>query len=534
MRRRPLRARAGRDTPGTTLCCTARWTALASALGCLGVSPGVHAERWTASAGASATETFNHYSGAGQAGDGTTTAVSGTLSFDGQGARVKLHGTLSASEVYYAGQGQGNASFAPGASVVGQVEAIEKFFFIDATVNVSQTYASPFGPQPAGLAIPTANRYTAETYSVSPYIQGVLGSTVAYHVRDDNVWTSSSSYGDSSVRPPATYSNNFDARLDSVTGGPNGWSADYNRTTYDSGSGQGDYILQLARLIDSYRIDPQLDLSARAGYEHDHFPAESAIGNSTQGTFYGAGAHWRPTERSDINGFWEHHYYGSAYSWTISHRLPNIALSASFVRGLSSYPQLALLIPSGVPVAQFVDAAFATRIPDPVARAQAVAQFMAQSGLPPTLISPLNVYATSVTLQNTASASAVWFGKLNSVAINIYRSESESVISQTALPEPFALGANSVQVGGGVNYSYRISAFTSFTATASYATAKPTGEQNDVDFRTHNYNTSMALTTTFSPKTSGSVGVSYFIFDTAGSSGRQSTLSLFATVSHNF
>jgi uncharacterized protein (PEP-CTERM system associated) len=481
----------------------------------------------------SASETYNHYSGSGAPSDGTSTALTGSVNFDGEGARVKLRGTVSATEVLYTGQGASN-SFAPGASVFGSVEAIEKFFFVDATVNVTQTYASPFGPQPSGLAIPTANRYTAETYSVSPYIQGVLGSAVAYKVRDDNIWTSSQTYGDSSVKPPATYWNNFDAQLNSVTGGPNGWTAQYTRQFYDSGASTGNYTLQLARFIDSFRIDPQLDVSARLGYEHDSFPAESAIGNTTQGTFYGAGAHWRPTERTDVNGWWEHHYYGSSYSWTISHRLPNVALSANFSRGLSSYPQLALLIPAGVPVAQFLDAAFTTRIPDPVARAQAVQQFLAQSGLPPTLISPLNVYATTVTLQNIATASAVWIGALNSVTFTVYRSESESVINQTTLPEPFVFGANSIQVGAGVSYAHRVSALTNFNASLNYSTARPTGQESDLNVQTHNYNATTGLTTSFSPKTSGSVGVSYFIFDTAGSIGRQSTLSLFASISHTF
>jgi uncharacterized protein (PEP-CTERM system associated) len=497
-------------------------------------SGAAQAERWTTGASASATETYNHYSGPGQPGDGTTTSVSGAVSFDGEGARVKVRGTLSATGVLYAGQGASD-SFAPGASVFGSVEAIEKFFFVEATANVTQTYASVFGPQPPGLSIPTANRYTAETYSVSPYIKGVLASSVNYMVRDDNIWSTSQSYGDSSIKPPGTYANNFDAELSSATSGWNGWSASYNRQYYDPGGGSGSYVLQLARLVDSYRIDPQLDVSARLGYEKDSFPAESAIGNTTQGTFYGAGVHWRPSERTDLDGWWEHHYYGSSYYWTLTHRLPNVDLSAVFSRGLSSYPQLALLIPQGVSVAQFLDAAFTTRIPDPVQRAQAVQQFLAQSGLPPTLISPLNVYATTVTLQTTASLTAVWVGALNSLSFTVFRSESESVVNQSALPEPFNLGVNSIQTGAGASYSHRLTAFTNLVATAGYSTARPTGDQEAANnVRSNNYYASASLNHNFSPKTSGSVGVSYYIFDTENVSGRQSTLSLYATISHTF
>jgi uncharacterized protein (PEP-CTERM system associated) len=497
-------------------------------------SGGAHAERWTTGASASATETYNHYSGSGQPGDGTTSSVTGSVSFDGEGARVKLRGTLSATGVFYGGQGASD-SFAPGASVFGYVEAIEKFFYVEATANVTQTYASVFGPQPPGLAVPTANRYTSETYSVSPYIKGVLASRVNYLVRDDNIWSVAQDYGGSSIKPPATYSNNFDAELSSATGGTPGWSAQYTRQYYDPGGGSGAYILQLARAIASYRIDPQLDVSARVGYENDRFPAESAIGNTTQGSFYGAGLHWRPSERTDLDGWWEHHYYGSSYNWSLTHRLPNVALAANFTRGLSSYPQLALLIPAGVSVSQFVDAAFTTRIPDPAERARAVQQFLAQSGLPPTLVSPLNVYATTVTLQTTASVSAVWVGALNALDFTVFRSENESVVNQSALPEAFSLGVNSVQTGAGVSYTHRLSSFTNCVAAASYSTAKPTGsDEVGGNVRTHNYNLSAALNTQFTPKTNGSVGVLYYIFDTANLGGHQSTLSLYATISHTF
>ncbi|HTS23448.1 MAG TPA: TIGR03016 family PEP-CTERM system-associated outer membrane protein [Casimicrobiaceae bacterium] len=493
-----------------------------------------HATKWTTSASVDATETYNHYSGPGQPGDGAVTTLTGTLGFDGEGARAKLHGTLSATELLYAGQGQSN-SFAPGASIFGEIEAVERFFFVDATANVTQTYVSPFGPQPGNITTPTANRYTSESYSVSPFIKGVLGSQVSYLVRDDNVWTTSQNYGDSTLKPPSSYWNNFDAEFNSVSSGPNGWSASYSRQYYDPGVGPGSYILQLLRAIESYRIDPQVDVSARVGYERDSFPADSAIGGTTEGAFYGAGLHWRPTDRTDLNGWWEHHYYGSAYYWTLSHRLPNVSLSASFSRGLTSYPQLALLIPAGVPVAQFLDAAFTTRIPDPAQRALAVQQFLAQSGLPPTLVSPLNVYAPTVTLQNSASASAVWVGGLNSLTLIVYRTESESVIQQSALPEPFTFGANTIQTGTGLGYSRRLSGVTNFVASLSYATTRPNGgDQPAANVRTTNYNATASLNTQFTPKTSGSVGVTYFLFDTENLDGRQSTLGIYASVSHSF
>ena len=137
------------------------------------------------------------------------------------------------------------------------------------------------------------------------------------------------------------------------------------------------------RLILPYQIDPQLQIAPRIGYEKDDFPFRS-----NQDIVYGIGGSWSPTDRTQVSGFWEHRFFGSSYSAQLSHRLPNAAISANFSRGLTSYPQLALAIPAGATVTQFLDAAFTTRIPDPAERAAAVQQFLATTGLPPTLDGP--------------------------------------------------------------------------------------------------------------------------------------------------
>jgi uncharacterized protein (PEP-CTERM system associated) len=275
-------------------------------------------------------------------------------------------------------------------------------------------------------------------------------------------------------------------------------------------------------------------VSGRGGYERDRFAVAPAI----EGAIYGGGLTWKPTERTLVDGYWEHRFFGSSYAFQATHRLPNIALSANFSRGLTSYPQLAVLIPAGVNVAQFLDAAFTTRIPDPAERAQAVAQFLAQSGLPPTLVTPVNFYSRTLTLQEIESLSAVWVGALNTVAFTVFRTDSEAVSGQgTTLPAQLQFVSNNTQTGAGVSYSHRLSGLTNLIASLTYSTTTPNNNTDTTvaNVRTHNFNTFVAVNTRFSPKTSGSVGVSYFVFDTAGSSGgNPSTLSVYATISHTF
>ncbi len=506
-------------------------------------------DNWTYQASAGATETYNHYIGADQPSDGFVTSLTAALGIHGEGARLKLNGTVGGTEVLYAGQGESN-SFAPNVNLAASLEAIEKFFYVDATANISETFVSPFGPQPGNLTTPTNNRYISQTYSVSPYLKGVIAPDIAYSLRDDNVWTPSATYGNSSVKVPTTYYNNLNGQMSSVLGNGGGWTLQYTRQSYDNGVDTGTYLVQVGRGIASFAVDPQLTLSLRGGYESDQFPALTGAGGaflpsqSNQGAIYGGGIDWRPTDRTLVNGYWEHQFFGSAYNWQVTHRLPNIALSALFTRGLSSYPQLALLIPAGVTVAQFLDAAFATRIPDPAQRAAAVAQFLAQTGLPPTLVSPLNFYATQITVQQTASFSAVWVGVVNALGFTLFDLKSEEISgSGSALPPAFQSGANSTQTGAGVNFSHRLSAFTNLVASAVYTTTTPNGNTAETlgSVRTKNYNATVSLSTQFTPKTNGSVGVTYFLFDTPGSSSvpstsipRQATVGLYASIAHTF
>lgn len=509
-------------------------SAALGALVCMAAAADALADNWRYSASAGATETYNHYIGADQPGDGWVTSLTAALGIHGEGARLKLNGTVAGTEVLYAGQGQSN-SFAPNVNLLASLEAIEKFFYVEATANISETFVSPFGAQPSNLTTPSNNRYIAETYSVSPYIKGVIAPNIAYSLRDDNIWTPSSTYGNSSAKVPTTYLNNLNGQM-GPPAAPWGWTLQYSRQDYDNGVISDRYIVQIGRGIVSYAFDPQFTVSARGGYENDRFATAPTI----EGPIYGFGVDWRPTDRTVLDGHWEHQFFGSSYSWLLTHRLPNVALSANFSRGLSSYPQTALLIPAGVDVAQYLDAAFATRIPDPAQRAIAVAQFLAQTGLPPTLISPLNFYASTITLQETETLTAVWVGGLNTLTFTVFRVKSQQVTGQgtQALPPALQFGVNNTQTGGGVSYSHRLTALTNFVANAIYIMTKPNGSTDVATgtVRSKNFNASASLTTQFTPKTNGSVGVTYFKFDTPGENTipTSTTVGVYASINHTF
>src|SRR4029434_8585610 len=167
------------------------------------------------------------------------------------------------------------------------------------------------------------------------------------------------------------------------------------------------------------------------------------------------------------------------------------------------------------------------RIPDLVQRAQAVTQFLAQTGLPPSLVTSLNFYSPQISLQQTESVSAVWVGKLNSMGVTVFRTKYESAQAPLeGLPNELGFATNNTQTGVSLSYSHRLTGFTNLVASTSYSRATPNGgDDNANSVRSDNFNASVSLNTQFSPRTSGSVGLTYFTFSSPGGSiGDQSTV----------
>ena len=534
---RPLRGIRFRP-PAAVTPARCAWRPFIAGIGCVALAAPALAENWRITPSASISETYttdaNYTVGGNSTGDFITT-VSGALQINGAGARARLNGSVSATGLFYAKETQNN-SFAPSAILSGNIEAIEKFFFVDAQVNVSQTFFSPFGPQPGNLVNATANRYTSQTYSISPYIQGRLGGTnISYLVRDDNIWTLASQYGNTSVSDiPNTYLNQLDATMSSPAA-PWGWKLEYAGTRYSPSDRDtfGKYTIQVGRAIAIYQYDPQIQISARGGYEKDEFPL-----TGSQDVIYGAGLQWFPSDRTQVSGYWEHRFFGSSYSAQIGHRLPRTALSLTFSRGINTYPQNALTIPAGVNVPTFVDAALTTRIPDPAERALAVQQLIAQAGLPASLASPVNIFSGNVLLQTTLTAGAVLLGQRNSLAFNVYYTKSNAIAGTgSVLPPILQFSQNNTQKGGGVAFSHKLSGMTNFTAGATYS--RTTSNDSIGNFpaaESNNYFAGAGITTQLGPKTSASFGVNYTKFSPTGELDVTTTNSfnVVAGVNHTF
>ena len=347
------------------------------------------------------------------------------------------------------------------ANLLGNVEAVEKFFFIEGAVNVSQQYLSPFGAQPAGNIGVTNNRYTAAGFRLSPYIKGVfhdghdLPASLRQHLEQ-------SRSGADRVRLDVV----VHAALDRPARQPDPYfrlEPGSERVEHPIHEIEQAVTNEIVRGYLNYRPDPQVLLYGIGGYEWNNYYL-----TQSSNVVYGAGGEWRPTERTNVKGNLQHRFFGPEYLAAVTHRNPYTAFDVNASQNISTYPQQLFAAPAGGDVAALVNAAFTD--PDSgsgAARRRRSKLFCQTSGLPSTLQSPLNYYVQQVFLYEQQSATFTLLGLRNSTAFALYNRKQEVISGGTgvALPAPFGALNNNTQRGGAITYSHRLTPLSDLNAT---------------------------------------------------------------------
>ena len=342
------------------------------------------------------------------------TQITPSITFRESGGRFKTNGFVSLPILKYARTSE-NDTVVPLVNVLATAEIIERVFFVDATINVQQQFNSPFGARPVTLDSSTANRFTAQSYNVSPYLRGVRGD-YSYELRDDNIWTKSS--GTLSSIPDSSYSNIIVGRiLKRPT--PLGWTIDYDRSDVKF-SDQEPLITQLVRARAVWQVDPQVELSAGGGYENNRYTL-----TSYKDTIYNVGARWRPTERTVVNANIEHRFFGASYSFEFDHRTPLSVWSLHASRNTTTYPQQLASLPAGSSVVALLNQLLLSTIPDPVQRQAYIDQLISSGSVPLLTSGAVNLFTQQVLLVEQANASVGLIGARNTLYFSVFREHSE-------------------------------------------------------------------------------------------------------------
>ena len=332
------------------------------------------------------------------------TQITPTVTFSGIGARARVIGNIALPVLLYARTGSENNDVYPTAEIFGRVEAIERLFYVDGAISVTQPFLSPFGAQPPGLSNATENRYTQATYRISPYVRGTTPNDIAYELRNNSIWSNISS---APIDTSNSYTSEWIGRIDTPVA-PLGWSA-YLSAVDIKYSDQASQRLNVATFGPRYAYDPQLRFSLIGGYEANRFPFTDYTG-----AVYGGGVEWRPGPRTSVTANVEHRFFGTGYLANLSHRTPLSVWGLSASRSVTTYAQELTTVTGTSSIPGLLNQLFTSRIPNAETRQEEVDRYVQSQGLPTSLSTPVNTYSEEVLLAENFSASAGLLGTRNS------------------------------------------------------------------------------------------------------------------------
>jgi uncharacterized protein (PEP-CTERM system associated) len=420
--------------------------------------------------------------------------VSPGVDVDLRSARLELRGTVHAPIVVQTdGDGRGTRVY-PQVALVGRIEAIENLFRIEGSASVTQQYFSPFGARSPSLANDVANRYTSQSYRVTPVIEGEVGSLISYQVRDDNIWTI---VGDTPGDASNSYSNRFSASVNRAAT-PLGWRLEFFRDQIDFRNDATERD-QIARVYATWRPDQQLELGLIGGYEQLKLQFDEQ-----ESVVYGALVRWRPTARMSLDANWQYRVGGPNYNVSFANRTPLTVWSAEFSRGISNYPTELLEFPAGTTVPALLDQLFLSRIPDSAERDLAVARFMQEQGLGTVLAEPFTLFGNQFRVVERIRASVGLLGVRNDLFFNVYRVRTSPITRTVEAPIDLPASEGTTQYGAGATWTTRVSSVSNFQLAADLVRAESddlAGRHTDQGFIRAN------ITTRLSPQTSTFAGL---------------------------
>jgi uncharacterized protein (PEP-CTERM system associated) len=428
------------------------------------------------------------------------TTIAPALTVRELGDHTRVDGYVLVPVVLYARTGDENNNVYPNVNLIGDVNFFDRHLHIEGAAFVSQQFFTPFGAQPQDLASATGNRYQTTTYRVSPYVQGVVGNGITYELRNNNVWTNLSG---APINTSDSRYTEWLARVSSPAGSLIGLEANYDYTdvTFE-GERLGSLQTQIGRLVPFYNVTSQLRFDATVGYEKN----DGTLTNSSN-TVYGLGFQWRPTDRTNVVGRWEHRYFGSSYLGTFDHRTPLSVWSVKVSRNVTTYPQSIGTLGAGASVAGFLDSLFLSTIPDADSRQQAVDQFIRDRGLPQTATGPVTLYADQIVLEQLQTATVGLFGARNSIFFTVFNVKSEPISAAgTPLPPSFSFGNDNTQTGGNMVWTNRLTQAVNLSTTLS---ANRTVGNGPLGGKTNQGMAEVTLSMPLSARSTGVIGARY-------------------------
>lgn len=402
---------------------------------------------------------------------GLVSDITPGISIDGSGGRSNLHLSYQMHNLLYSADPSVNNQVQNALNAFGTLEALENWFFIDASGVISQQSLSAFGAAPVSSNVNTnvnSNITETSTYQISPYIRGSLGSFADYQVRYNLVSTSSKAGND--------YGSDTRTWVASLKGntvlGSLGWSLDGNAMSIDQGSLRSKDDRRLRGVL-TYQVNPQFQLSLIGGLEENNYESLEMKTTTTRG----AGFAWSPTDRTRISFSRENRFFGPSNTLSFSHRTALTAWSISSGEDVTTQPGTQQNSSPGTNF-NLLSSIYSSAIPDPAARAAFVNALLLSSGISANAELQGGYQASQTVLQQLRQISFALLGSRNTVTFAATQSNTQnlSILNGAGVAVGSGPGTDNVdQLGLSINWSHQLTPLASLVGTISRLNSSGTG-----------------------------------------------------------
>ena len=379
------------------------------------------------------------------------TQVIPSLSIAGNGPRLRLNFNYAPEILYYARDTRENDVFHRGSAVV-NAELARQLLFLEAGGKVDQYNVSLQGPLTISNVNATGNRATATTAYVTPYIERDFGSAFRGEARF--------TYSRVDTDDPRVLDNDANRINLRLASGPaqkrltSELAYKKEVISYDQTRQEilSEVLTTDARLL----ISSTVGLLGQVGYER----YDSGIpGAQAEDPRWSVGFDWSPTPRTRLAATAGERFSEDTYSFDFRHRTRLTTWSANYSEDITT-SRAELFIPVSGNTAASLDQLFLSQFPDPVARQKAVQQFIAQTGLPPSLAAPVNFFTEQLFVVKKGQASVALQGVRNTLIANVFTDTRNLLFANALQPATgdFAESNNIRQVGGSVAWNWRVTA----------------------------------------------------------------------------
>lgn len=405
--------------------------------------------------------------------------------------RLRLDAFYAPEVVYHAQAEREDKVFHRG-NAVGTLELADELLFMEAGARVDQYDVSLRGPLTTSNVNIIGNRATAANAYVSPYLLRDIGSAARAEARF--TYSSWESDEDQPVLPDNTARRVY-LRL---TSGPAHrlltWDVAYSGEKIKYETRQQTTSDEFTASVQR-RITRAVSLLALAGYER----YDTGIETLAEAR-WSAGFDWTPTPRTRFALTAGQRLNDDTYSLEFSHRTRLTSWNVTYAEDVTTSREQ-FFLPATQSTAGALEQLFLSQYQDPVARQEAVQDFIARMGLPPSLGAPIYFFSDQLFLQKRWLASVGLHGARNTLVATGFW-ELRELVGGTAPPAGDFAASKSIRTSGGsLAWGLRLTPRNTWNLEAGYTRSDflDSGQGDDFVYL------QAGLTRQFQPRVSGSL-----------------------------